>query len=276
MASKSDKKTTKQARKLLPKNQGWMTILYVLLILLWTAVSVVASQLVVGYIMLFMLGKDTFLQPVPTAICSVLSYVLALILTALVPPKFFAKWNKFTKRKSKLFSAKIIKRDEIGLKDLPTWTDIGLAPAGFVVYLLLAAGVTALFSQFTWFDAKQVQDVGFSVSVYGVDRMIAFLVLVVAAPIAEELIFRGWLYSKLRDKLNQQLSDVASMIMTALLVSGLFGCLHGQWNVGVNVFAMSLVLCGLREVTGTIYAGILMHMLKNGVAFYLLYVLGMS
>ena len=56
-----------------------------------------------------------------------------------------------------------------------------------------------------------------------------------------------------------------------LIVSILFGVLHGQWNVGVNVFALSLVLCGLREITGTIYAGMIVHILKNALAFYLLY-----
>ena len=64
------------------------------------------------------------------------------------------------------------------------------------------------------------------------------------------------------------------MIISILLVSLLFGIVHLQWNVGVNVFAMSIVMCLMREITGTIHAGILMHMLKNGIAFYLLFVLG--
>ena len=72
-----------------------------------------------------------------------------------------------------------------------------------------------------------------------------------------------------------KVSDLWAMIISIFLVSLTFGIVHLQWNVGVNVFAMSIVLCGLREITGTIYAGILLHMLKNGVAFYLLYVLGM-
>ena len=66
------------------------------------------------------------------------------------------------------------------------------------------------------------------------------------------------------------------MVISIFLVSLLFGIVHLQWNVGVNVFAMSIVLCGLREITGTVYAGILTHMIKNGVAFYLLYILGIG
>ena len=102
------------------------------------------------------------------------------------------------------------------------------------------------------------------------------MILVVVAPIAEELIFRGWLYGKLRLLLSSKLSNNASMILSIILVSVLFGMVHMQWNVGVNVFALSVVLCGLREITGTIYAGILAHMLKNGIAFYLLYILGIG
>ena len=94
------------------------------------------------------------------------------------------------------------------------------------------------------------------------------MALVIIAPIMEELLFRGWLYGKLRLKIPK----VAAIVTTSLL----FGLVHMQWNVGVNVFAMSVVLCALREVTGTIYAGILTHMIKNGVAFYLLFVLGIG
>ena len=106
--------------------------------------------------------------------------------------------------------------------------------------------------------------------------MLAFLTLVVVAPIAEELIFRGYLYGKMREKFSQVTSEIWSVIISALLVSVVFGIIHMQWNVGVNVFAMSLVACALREYTGTIYAGILLHMIKNGLAFYFLFVLGIN
>jgi len=167
-------------------------------------------------------------------------------------------------------------RIKIGLRDFPTWTDIGLAPAGFIVYLLIVAALTAIFNFFPWFQANEVQEIGFSTYAIGLDRVIAFVTLVVIAPIAEEVIFRGWLYGKLREKISESISEVWSTIISIFLVSLLFGIMHGQWNVGVNVFALSIVLCGLREITGTIYAGILLHMLKNGLAFYLLFVMGVS
>ena len=55
--------------------------------------------------------------------------------------------------------------------------------------------------------------------------------------------------------------------LPATLVSALFGVAHGQWNVGLDVFVLSMVACGLREATGSIWAGIVLHMIKNMVAF---------
>lgn len=286
MVQSSEKSSTKtrnqpkQARSKIPQKQGWKLVFKVLLLLIWVAAAVIVAQLIVGYLMLWILGRETFTQPVPTAIYSVLSYILALAWILFATPKITVKLKieNETKNGKHLVSSKIaptaVNREELGLKGLPTWTDIGLAPVGFIVATLLAAGLVAIFSIFPWFDAEQVQEVGFSFYLTGVERIVAFLILVVVAPIAEELIFRGWLYGKLRPMLSEKMSDRASMIISIFLVSLLFGIVHMQWNVGVNVFAMSIVLCGLREITGTIYAGILMHMIKNGVAFFLLYVLG--
>lgn len=255
-----------------PKKQGWKIVLYVLGILLWAGAAVIVSQFVVGYFMVWILGTARFNQPVWTAIYSALFYTLAMFVVIYIPP-LILKQKKTDKNSEKL---KLPSREELGLKGFPTWTDIGLAPIGFVVYLLLAAGITAIFSQFSWFNASEVQDVGFSYYLIGFDRLVAFITIVMIAPIAEEIIFRGWLYGKLRAKLNTATTNVISMTVSSLLVSLLFGFVHMQWNVSVNVFAMSLVLCALREITGTIYSGIILHMLKNGVAFYLLYILGVG
>ena len=260
------KASLKQARNGVPQKQRWRVILKALLLLVWVAAA----------------GRETFTQPVPTAIYSALSYILALLWIIFITPKITVKLkieNELKGGKRKLdskISPKAMGRDDLGLRGTPTWTDIGLAPVGFIISTLLAAGLVAIFNLFPWFDAEQTQEVGFSVYLAGIDRVVAFIILIVVAPIAEELIFRGWLYGKLRPMLSARMSDRASMLISIFLVSLLFGIVHLQWNVGVNVFAMSIVLCGLREITGTVYAGILTHMIKNGVAFYLLYILGIG
>ena len=159
-------------------------------------------------------------------------------------------------------------RNEIGLKNLPTWTDIGLAPIGYAVSILLAYVLTAAFSLFPWFNAAEAQNVGFNNISSGLDRVVAFIALAVVAPIAEELIFRGWLYGKLRAHVN--------MVISIIIVSLLFAIAHLQWNVGVTVFAMSVVNCLLREITGTIYSGTILHIIRNAIAFYAIFILGIA
>ncbi|MBQ9017503.1 CPBP family intramembrane metalloprotease [Candidatus Saccharibacteria bacterium] len=267
--SKVPQTEVKPSAKTSPKR----TFLIVALMMIWVFCSVVASQLLLGYLMLWILGGETITQPVWNGVYSVLSYALALVLIIFVPPRVNAKWKlTYTKkgRQVKTSGSKAsapITREQIGLSGTPTWTDIGLAPIAYIVGTLFAALLMLLFSLFPWFNPEQLQETGFTAYMSGGEKVIAFVVLVVLAPAIEEIIFRGWLYGKLRARINMPLS----IILTSLL----FAVMHFQWNVGVNVFALSVVLCVLREITGTIYAGILTHMIKNGVAFYLLYVLGM-
>lgn len=156
-------------------------------------------------------------------------------------------------------------RRDLGLTRLPEWFDILLAPAGFVVYLVLSSLIGFIALKFVpGFDASQAQDVGYQNLTGHLQILLAFVTLVVVAPFAEEVLMRGYLYGKLR--------KIIPVWAAGLLTSIVFGVLHGQWNVGLDVFALSLVLCSLREVTGSIWAGVLLHMMKNGLAFYLLFI----
>lgn len=251
------KRLTFRRKPLAPKTKKSLLkrpIVFAILLTIWVVAVVICSQLIIGYPMLLLLGQHTFTLPVWTAIYSTLSYALALSLTIFVPYKLSKKLKT--------------SREELGLLGAPTWTDIGLAPIGYIVSIILAAILTAIFSLLPWFNPTESQNVGFSTFLSDPDRLIAFFTLAILAPIFEEIIFRGWLYGKLRARL--------SMPIAIILTSLAFAIVHLQWNVGVNVFAVSIVLCALREVTGTIYSGILLHILKNGLAFYLLYILGIS
>lgn len=155
--------------------------------------------------------------------------------------------------------------EDIGLTRLPAWADIILAPAGFVIYLLISGILVYVIGLiFPSFNASQVQQVGFNNVTQTYEYLLAFVTLVVIAPVAEETLFRGYLYGKLRKNVPTWLAMV--------LTSALFGAIHGQWNVGIDVFAMSMVACSLREVTGSIWGGVLLHMMKNGLAFYILFI----
>ena len=239
------------------KKQVWAKIFGIILLLGWVFVGLIGTEIIVGLAISWLLPADVLASPVVNATFSVIAYILGLILIVFVPSKV-PKVRELVKST----------RERLGLKGLPTWTDLGLAPIGYIAAIALAAGLTALFSLFPWFNSSEAQNLGYSIYMQGWERGIAFVELAVFAPMIEELIFRGWLYGNLRIR--------APKIVAILLVSLLFGLVHMQWNVGVSVFAMSVVSCTLREITGTIYAGTLLHIINNVVAFYLVYVVGMG
>lgn len=155
-------------------------------------------------------------------------------------------------------------REDIGLSRLPSWLDIFLAPAGLIIYLVLSAILIAIASQLSFINLDQVQDTGFSRLELRYEYIVAFLMLVVVAPVAEEILFRGFLFGKLR----KHVPIWGAILITSLL----FAFAHGAVNVGIDVFALSIVLCLLRLISGTIWPSILLHMLKNSIAFYLLFI----
>lgn len=218
------------------------------LMALWVGVVLIGVQYALAYLIsaMHLQVSEIVLQ----TIFSALVYVVSLLIIILVP------W-KLLKMKTT--------REELGLRELPTWTDILLAPIAFIVFLIASGFIMAVMQAILpSIDWTQEQDVGFNNIISNLDFVLAFLSLVVVAPIAEEVIFRGWLYGKMRRKM--------SAVPAILIVSLLFGLVHGQWNVGVVVFTMSIAMCLIRELTGTIWGGILVHMIKNGLAFYALYV----
>lgn len=144
-------------------------------------------------------------------------------------------------------------------------------PAGFLVYLLLSSVMMKVFSPFINEDQKQL--VGFENVNGPVELSMVFLGLVILAPLAEEIIFRGYFYGELRRKIG--------WVVSAVLTSVFFGILHLQLGSGnaplwaglLDTFVLSMVLCYLREITGSIWYGVGIHSIKNFLAFILLFVL---
>lgn len=263
MAEKDDKKAEKKLKEApsnLPqtgvKTKWWVTTLGVILMMAWVAVAMIGSQILVMNIMYWTLPIEFLTTTTANTMLSLISYVL-MILFIWVPGRV-PKIRDFVSNS----------KERMGLNGMPTWTDLGLAPVGYVVSLIVGGVITMIFSSFSWFNADEAQELGYSLYMQGWERGLAFIELVVVAPIMEELLFRGWLYGNLRVKIPKWLA--------ILLVSVLFGLIHFQWNVGISVFVLSIVACILREVTGNIYAGTLVHMINNGVAFLLVYVIGMN
>jgi membrane protease YdiL (CAAX protease family) len=89
---------------------------------------------------------------------------------------------------------------------------------------------------------------------------IQVLLIVIAAPIAEETCFRGMLFGGLREKLPR---------LAAALICGLiFGALHALTGVTAvpPLIVFGFLLALLYERTGSIVPGILLHMINNSIA----------
>lgn len=150
----------------------------------------------------------------------------------------------------------------------PFYAIIGFA-VYMVVYLAAAAVLTNLIPAL---NVNQQQDIGFQNATGVFALMMAFVSLVVLPPIAEEIIFRGFVFTGFRRKFGFIISALATSILFAtphLLESSGGGLL---WIGGVDTFVLSCVLCFIREKTGRLWAGMLVHALKNGVAFAAIFI----
>ncbi len=95
-----------------------------------------------------------------------------------------------------------------------------------------------------------------------VEMVVAYLAVAVAAPIGEELIFRGLFFRVLRDRWG----FVRAMVLTALF----FGVVHlAPWHL-FGLVALGLLLALLYQLTGSLLAPMLAHASYNVVALTLL------
>ena len=164
-----------------------------------------------------------------------------------------------------------LKFSDIGFARLPRWRDLSWAAMAFTLFIITLVIATAIISAL-WhgYNTNQTQDVGFSNSINGLDKLIAFFSLVVLPPLGEETLVRGYLYTALRSRWG--------FVTSGLMTSVLFGAAHlltGQngllWSAAVDTFILSLFLVYLREKTGALYAGMVLHALNNVLAFFVFF-----
>lgn len=92
-----------------------------------------------------------------------------------------------------------------------------------------------------------------------------FLLGGIAAPIGEELFFRGILYQWLRDRWG---------VWVGIIVSGLiFGALHGEPSVAGAAAVLGMLLAWVYERSQSLWAPIVIHVINNGIKIIVLYTL---
>ena len=102
-----------------------------------------------------------------------------------------------------------------------------------------------------------------NISIPGVLIMLVFGGVIV--PIAEEIFFRGLLYSWLRQNLK---------IWPAILISSaLFGVLHGEISIAGATFLMGIILAWIYEKSTSLWPAISIHIINNSIKLLVLYLM---
>lgn len=104
----------------------------------------------------------------------------------------------------------------------------------------------------------------------GVRHLGLFVIMVLVAPVVEELVFRGYFFQAWRN-------SFLGVWGTLLLTSVLFTLIHaGQYPLIIlaMLFSFSVILGLAREKTGSTYVPMVMHAINNLLAFILINWLG--
>jgi membrane protease YdiL (CAAX protease family) len=156
----------------------------------------------------------------------------------------------------------------------PKPRDIGYTLLGFVTYFVIYAFIVFNLVEmlFPQVDTGQPQQLGFDTAISGPALLFVFLSLVILPPLVEEILVRGFLFTGLKQKMN--------VLVAAIVTSIVFAAAHLQWGSGApllwaaaaDTFTLSMVLVWLRHKTGSLWPGIGVHFIKNGIAFLALFV----
>ena len=102
----------------------------------------------------------------------------------------------------------------------------------------------------------QVQEFGFLIQKLEQPAFLLFTGIVVA-PVVEEIVMRGFLFGGLRQRLG--------WVKAALVSSALFGALHLSIAAFLPTASLGLLFCFLYQRSNSIWPGIILHTLINGV-----------
>lgn len=172
---------------------------------------------------------------------------------------------------------KLLKRQSI------SWSDIGfgvfkskfilkslLAYVAYLATLFVVLGVVNVL--LPGLDTGQKQQLGFDTETQNHYLVLVFISLVIFPPLIEETLMRGFVFTNLRNKLQ--------FLSSTIITSVIFAAAHLQFGSGakllwvafLDTFILSCFLCYLREKSNNIWSSILLHGIKNTVAFLFLFV----
>lgn len=147
---------------------------------------------------------------------------------------------------------------QFGIQRTHLWPAVGMVVLTWLVFILLSG---------LWAELLNIKDTDELPESFGVDRstvaLVAVCVLVtVVAPIAEEILFRGFFFGALRNWRG---------VWPAAIITGVvFGGIHATGTDPAflpPLMLLGFLLCVLRWKTGSLLPPIALHAVNNSIAF---------
>jgi membrane protease YdiL (CAAX protease family) len=155
---------------------------------------------------------------------------------------------------------------EIGQGILCYLSAVPLLAAGIVAFAILSALVKALEGPTAPPSHPAVELLG---GAGGMRLFLLYMLASVAAPIVEEIMFRGVLYGHLRSAVLPRVR-VGSMVVAAIVSSVVFAIIHPQGVLFVPALGgLAIAFCAFRELRGSLIAPMVAHGINNAVTLTL-------
>jgi membrane protease YdiL (CAAX protease family) len=145
---------------------------------------------------------------------------------------------------------------QFGLRSTRFWPAVGWSALGLFGFFVFAVIWVALVGTP---DQTTVEDVGGDEGQLAL--ILAGVLFIFVAPVAEEFFFRGFFYGSLRTRMN--------WVWAALVCGTVFGVIHaatGPEAIPVLI-VLGAIFCVVREKTGSLYPVIAMHAVNNTIAY---------
>lgn len=179
-----------------------------------------------------------------------LDYCL-MVIAVMISILLFYIWYKRYANKGYVEQSEI--KDIIAYKNIGIYLMMGIGCQLFVSGVLVI--IRPLFETiFSYYD-KTVN------SLFAADTIIVAVYVIILAPIVEELMLRGILFSRLRHGV--------SFIVANVIQAAVFGLYHWDIIQGIYAFGIGLLLGLVYEKTRTLLAPIIVHAFINGFGFLL-------
>lgn len=138
---------------------------------------------------------------------------------------------------------------------------LGIAVFGQFGINLILSGFQAVFPSVF----KQYEELAESFGLDTITPGVMIFIVCLLGPLAEEVLFRGMIYARLRRGFS---------MWPAAIISGLmFGLFHANWVQGVYATIFGIILAYIYEKTQTIWGSCLLHVAFNSCSYPLEYLM---